>query len=78
MEYYEEKINHDVEAGVYYAEVNGEYIEEHRLADIKSMVCALVISNGDYAFAFDMRGKHEEEIEQIYNNYLNLLDYEND
>lgn len=78
MEYYEEKINYDVEAGVYYAEVNGEYIEEHRLADIKSMVCALVISNGDYAFAFDMRGKHEEEIEQIYNNYLNLLDYEND
>lgn len=78
MEYYGEKINYDVEAGVYYAEVNGEYIEEHRLADIKSMVCALVISNGDYAFAFDMRGKHEEEIEQIYNNYLNLLDYEND
>lgn len=78
MEYYEEKINYDVEAGVYYAEVNGEYIEEHRLADIKSMLCALVISNGDYAFAFDMRGKHEEEIEQIYNNYLNLLDYEND
>ena len=63
---------------MYYAEVNGEYIEEHRLVDIKSMVCALVISDGDYAFAFDMKGKHEEDIEQIYNNYLNLLDYEND
>ena len=78
MEFYGEKIEYDADAGVYYAEVNGEYIEEHRLVDIKSMVCALVISDGDYAFAFDMKGKHEEDIEQIYNNYLILLDYEND
>jgi hypothetical protein len=76
MRYYGEKIEYDAEAGVYYAEVGGEYIEEARLTDIKSMVCALVISDGDYAFAFEMRGMDEEDIEQIYNNYLNLLDYD--
>ena len=35
MRYYGEKIEYDAEAGVYYAEVGGEYIEEARLTDIK-------------------------------------------
>lgn len=71
MKYYGQKIEYDPEAGVYYAEVYGEYIEEARLTDIKSMVCALVISDGDYAFAFEMKGMDEEEIESIYNRYQN-------
>jgi hypothetical protein len=36
MKHYGEKIEYDAEAGVYYAEVGGEYIEEARLTDIKS------------------------------------------
>jgi len=70
MRYYGEKIEYDAEAGVYYAEVGGEYIEEARLTDIKSMVCALVISDGDYAFAFEMRGMDEEDIELHFLHYL--------
>lgn len=69
MVYQGTKIEYDHEVEVYYATFDGEYIEEEKLADIKSMVYAMDISNGDYRFALEVRGMDEEEIELIYNRY---------
>jgi hypothetical protein len=69
MVYQGTKIEYDHEVGVYYATFDGEYIEEEKLTDMKSMVYAMDISNGDYRFALEVRGMDEEEIELIFNRY---------
>lgn len=72
MQYYGHKINYDAEACVYYADVYDHSVEDEKLQNVKSIVCALVISEGDLNFAYEMKGLDEEEIENIYDRYLNF------